>query len=65
MGLKPAIGLDKLQKKFFYRDPATKALPRPPPPIELSGHIFGGFLELQKKLIFVVARPLPPPPPPS
>ena len=38
-------------------------LPLPPPPLELSGQIFGGdfFLERQISSFFLVARPLPPP----
>ena len=41
-------------KKLFFSCPATKALPPPPPHLELSGHIFLGdfFLELKKKLYY-------------
>ena len=43
----------------FFSGPAIKALP---PPLELSGHKFFSriFLELQKTVFFLVAKPSPP-----
>ena len=46
--------------KVFFSGPATKA----PPPLELSGHIFGGnfFQSFKKKLFFLSGQALNSPP---
>ena len=51
--------MGKPQKSSFFNGPTTKALS--PPPLSLVATLFWGiFLGLQKKLFFLVARPLPP-----
>ena len=51
--------LGKPQKKIFFSGQATKALPLPPLPFELSDHIF--FSNLTKNLFSQWPGPYPPP----